>query len=397
MREIEELVAQSAPARRQLELDAYFGTDPAGELDALAQQLFVLAKAPLLRASFRRDRSRWHLQRLRALSVSEVPARQRPALVRAATRYLHGGPGHRAPRHEQPAIAILYNADAPLPPSNRPALQGFIRAATALGMRAEIIDREAIERLPEFDALFIRDTTSLDHYTYRFAQRAAALGLVVIDDPDSILQCNNKVYLNELLTRQHIPVPRTLIVHRDNIGAIAPSLGMPAVLKEPGGGFSVGVHKVERREELEPLVRRLLEKSELVIAQEYLPTDFDWRVTVLDRRVLFVCKYFMAPGHWQVHKYEHDNHWEGKTLALSIGEAPRVVVDTALRAANLIGDGLYGVDLKLVGERCYVIEINDNPNVEAGCEDQVLKEALYREVMGVFLRRIRERAGVLTA
>ena len=85
VREIEELVAQSAPARRQLELDAYFGTDPAGELDALAQQLFVLAKAPLLRASFRRDRSRWHLQRLRALSVSEVPARQRPALVRAAS------------------------------------------------------------------------------------------------------------------------------------------------------------------------------------------------------------------------------------------------------------------------------------------------------------------------
>src|SRR5205085_8808278 len=35
VREIEELVAQSAPARRQLELDAYFGTDPAGELDAL--------------------------------------------------------------------------------------------------------------------------------------------------------------------------------------------------------------------------------------------------------------------------------------------------------------------------------------------------------------------------
>ena len=115
---------------------------------------------------------------------------------------------------------------------------------------------------------------------------------------------------------------------------------------------------------------------------------------MLDRRVLFVCKYFMAPGHWQVHKYEGENHSEGKTAALSIGEAPSVVVDTALRAANLIGDGLYGVDLKLVGERCYVIEINDNPSIEAGNEDQVLKDALYREVMGVFMRRIAERAGV---
>jgi glutathione synthase/RimK-type ligase-like ATP-grasp enzyme len=100
----------------------------------------------------------------------------------------------------------------------------------------------------------------------------------------------------------------------------------------------------------------------------------------------------MAPGHWQVHKYGADGHSEGKTAAVSIGEAPSIVVDSALRAANLIGDGLYGVDLKLVGERCAVIEINDNPSIEAGCEDQILKDALYREVIGVFLRRIRERA-----
>jgi glutathione synthase/RimK-type ligase-like ATP-grasp enzyme len=264
-------------------------------------------------------------------------------------------------------------------------------------MHADIIDRDAIERLPEFDALFIRDTTFLDHYTYRFAQRAAALGLVVIDDPDSILQCNNKVYLHELLSRHHVPVPRTVIVHHDNVGEIAPTLGLPVVLKEPGGGFSVGVHKAQTLQELESLSKQLLAKSDLVIAQEYIPTEYDWRVTVLDRRVLFVCKYYMAAGHWQVHKYEHDQHSEGRTAALSVGEAPSVVVETALRAANLIGSGLYGVDLKLIGDRCCVMEINDNPSIEAGNEDQILKDALYREVIGVFRRRIRERAGVAIA
>ena len=395
VREIEELVEQSAPAGRHLELEAYFGVDPKGERDALAQQLFALARAPLVGASFRKSRGRWRLHRLRALSVADVPKRQRPALVRGATRYVSGQPTATAPRRERSALAILYNADAPLPPSNRAALDGFLRAAATLGIHAELIDREAIERLAEFDALFIRDTTFMDHYTYRFAQRAAALGLVVIDDPDSILQCNNKVYLNELLARHHIPVPRTLLVHRDNVDAIAPTLGMPVVLKEPGGGFSTGVHKAEQPQELGPLVRRLLEKSELIIAQEWLPSDYDWRVTVLERRALFVCKYFMAPGHWQVHKYEQDGHHEGKTVALTVGEAPRIVVDTALRAANLIGDGLYGVDLKLIGERCYVIEINDNPSIDAGCEDQLLKDALYREVIGVFLRRIRERVGAV--
>jgi hypothetical protein len=47
--------------------------------------------------------------------------------------------------------------------------------------------------------------------------------------------------------------------------------------------------------------------------------------------------------------------------------------------------------------RCYVMEVNDNPNIDAGNEDGVLKEALYREVLGVFLRRIRERGSPVEA
>ena len=392
VREVEALAARAASGWRSFEVDAYFGADPAGENDLLCRQLFRLAGAPLLRATFRRRGAEWRLHALRALSPSDVPSRLRPALLRAATSYITGQPVARRPRSQQPSIAILYTPEAPLPPSNPAALEQFMRAGHALGLRVEIIDRHAIDRLGEFDALFMRDTTFLDHYTYLFAQRAAALGLVVIDHPDSILQCNNKVYLNELLTRQGIAVPRTLMVHRDNVAEIVPALGLPVVLKQPGGGFSTGVHKAHSAAELAPLVRRLLEKSELIIAQEYLPTDYDWRVTVMDRRVLFVCKYFMAPGHWQVHKYEGGAHAEGRTTALTIGETPRLVVDTALRAANLIGDGLYGVDLKVADGRCYVIEINDNPSIDAGNEDQILKDALYRDVMGVFLRRINERS-----
>lgn len=63
----------------------------------------------------------------------------------------------------------------------------------------------------------------------------------------------------------------------------------------------------------------------------------------------------------------------------------------ALRACNLIGDGLYGVDLKTFAGKTYVIEVNDNPNIDAGHEDQVLKEELYKRIMASFLRRIENR------
>lgn len=78
---------------------------------------------------------------------------------------------------------------------------------------------------------------------------------------------------------------------------------------------------------------------------------------------------------------------------MSVGEAPEIVVQTALRAANLIGSGFYGVDVKHTDGACY-LEVNDNPNVYGGNEDQVLGAALYREVMGVIKRRIGERHAV---
>jgi len=70
---------------------------------------------------------------------------------------------------------------------------------------------------------------------------------------------------------------------------------------------------------------------------------------------------------------------------------PKPVLDTALKAANLIGDGLYGVDLKQVGKKVYVIEVNDNPNIDAGMEDQILKDELYLTVMRSFIRRIEQK------
>ncbi|HKL54463.1 MAG TPA: RimK family alpha-L-glutamate ligase, partial [Wenzhouxiangellaceae bacterium] len=129
--------------------------------------------------------------------------------------------------------------------------------------------------------------------------------------------------------------------------------------------------------------------SELVVAQEYLPTAFDWRVGVLDGRPLYVCRYHMARGHWQIINHSNTRGAdEGNVDTLAIGEAPDAVIRTAVKAASLIGNGLYGVDLKEADGKVRVIEVNDNPSIDAGIEDDVLKGALYREIMGVILKRV---------
>jgi glutathione synthase/RimK-type ligase-like ATP-grasp enzyme len=101
----------------------------------------------------------------------------------------------------------------------------------------------------------------------------------------------------------------------------------------------------------------------------------------------------MAKRHWQIIKRDTSGRKRDVGMAdtLAVDAAPKAVVGTALKAARLIGDGLYGVDLKQVGKKVYVIEVNDNPNIDAGIEDEVLNESLYREIMYTFLQRIEFR------
>ncbi|NTV10548.1 MAG: RimK family protein [Zoogloea sp.] len=383
-----------APIRSdEFVLSIYFGRNTARRYDSLSRKLFNLFQAPLLRAHFGRKSAQWKLKSIQPIAATDIPAEHQPFVVEAATDYFEHAIRRLRNRADQRySLAILHDPETPEPASNSRALKRFEKAAQGLGMEVEFINRTDLGRLSEFDALFIRDTTFVNHYTYHFSRRAAAEGMVVIDDPDSILRCNNKVYLAELLASHGIPAPRTLLVHRDNMDQVIPELALPCVLKQPDSAFSLGVVRADSEEELRATMEHLLESSELIVAQEYIPTEFDWRVGILDRKPLYVCKYYMAAGHWQIIKRARPGkHEEGATVAVALEDAPGEVIATALRAANLIGDGLYGVDLKEVGGMCYVIEVNDNPNIDAGNEDGVQRDALYTDIMGVFLKRLEGR------
>jgi glutathione synthase/RimK-type ligase-like ATP-grasp enzyme len=378
----------------RFELDVYLGKDPAQRHQALADKLFASARAPLLRALFGRVEGGWRLDAVQAIGVADIPAQHRAFLLDTLKAFMAetSSPKPKRTGTGRPRLAILCDPSEPLKPSNEQALQRLVRAAPLVGLQAELIGPDALERLPEFDGLFNRASPEVNGVIYEFVRRAESLGMPVVDDPESILKCLNKVYMHELMSRHRIAQPRTLIVHRGNVDQVVPALGLPCVLKLPDSGFGLDVVKIESEDRLRSEAERFFKVSELIVAQEWLPTGFDWRVGVYDRRPLFVAKYFMAPGHWKVNQVaEGQRLIEGRTEAKSIGEAPEQVINMAVRAANLIGRGLYGVDLKQVEDRCYLIEVNCNPNIDAGNEDQVLGEALYREVLGVFARRIAER------
>jgi glutathione synthase/RimK-type ligase-like ATP-grasp enzyme len=377
-------------------LSVYFGRNMAQRHERLANALFRMFPSPYLQANFTKSEKtqRWRLESLKPMALDDIPPGHVHFAEEATTDFLQKAYTRPQKRAQRPYdLAILVDPDMPEPPSNKKALQKFQKAGEDVGFNVEFIQQEDYARIGEFDALFIRETTSVNHHTFRFACRAEALGLVVMDDPASILRCSNKVFLAEMADQQDILVPNTMIVHRGNVDDLVPRLGLPCVLKQPDSSFSAGVRKVTTPEELAEQVELMLEKSDLVIAQGFVPTEFDWRIGVLDGQPLFACRYYMADNHWQILKRDAGGKKEdvGRAETIPVEMAPTKVVKTALKAANHHGKGLYGVDLKEVGGKVYMIEVNDNPNIDAGFEDEVIGDDLYLRIMRTFFARVTAR------
>ncbi len=372
----------------RVEFNIYFGSTQSDHLDRLALQLFQMVQAPSLRAIFSK-KNKWVLQSIRPISLSEVPEVDKPLLVEALERYLLRKRDFR-PDKKKYDLAILVNPDDKNPPSDDRALKRFYRAAIEAGFNTEFITKNDFDQIIQYDALFIRETTNVNHHTFRFAKKAESLGLVVIDDPDSILKCTNKVYLHELLNSNKILTPKSFVITEENCDKLETKMEFPFILKQPDGAFSKGVFKIESLHEFKKIRESMFEKSDLLIAQEFLPTNFDWRVGIIDGQVIYVCKYFMATKHWQIVNWNaKEQSRDGEVESIPIDQAPSGLLKVALKATSLIGKGLYGVDMKEVDGKFYVIEINDNPNIDAGIEDKILKDRLYEIIMEVFLNKIK--------
>ncbi|WP_373018721.1 RimK family protein [Thiomicrorhabdus sp.] len=359
----------------------------------LAQMIFEKFPCPLLEITLI-FKHQWQIKQvkpisLRALSDVQEQEAFANAFEKFSLKMWRKPKSNKTYRYD---MAILVNPDEAMPPSDAKALSLFTKAAHKLGIATEFITRKDYMRLAEYDALFIRETTAVDDHTYQFAKKGEAEGLVVIDDPTSILRCTNKVYLADLFNTHNIPTPKTEILNQPSKSALLnlqTKIGLPMVLKIPDGSFSRGVIKVETAEELEKQAKQLLKESAMLLAQEFMYTQYDWRIGILNNRPIYACRYYMVDDHWQIYKHDIEADTQsGMFDTLPIFETPKQVLDVASKATKLIGDGFYGVDLKQSGDRVVVIEVNDNPSIEYDVEDKYLGDELYTEIMKEFLRRL---------
>lgn len=224
-----------------------------------------------------------------------------------------------APRMD---LAILHEPNDPLPPSNLATQGRIVEVGEDMGIAVELIRKKDFSRPTQFDALFIRETTAVAHHTFRFASKAQAVGMTVIDDPGSILRCTNKAFLAGLLRENGVGTPRTRLVSRRTIGRFAESLDYPVVLKVPDGSFSRDVKKANDFRQFQEIAQAMFKESEIVLVQNFIYTEFEWRVGVLDGEPRFVARYFMVRDHSQI--IRHASTWARRTRCWGRGLSPAV-------------------------------------------------------------------------
>ena len=261
--------------------------------------------------------------------------------------------------------------------SNSEQLNALIRCrdiAEGMGHDVDFIFPVDIHKIPKMDALFLRARTDPLNVTYVAARMAEFHGIPVIDDPRSIRICSDKVNMYSHLINKNISLPKTVFLSKthltvEEVTHLFDELGSPLIVKEPSTSFSLRVEKVNDIAEFFRVARRFIKLSDWIVVQQYIESRYDWRVGVLGGNLLYVCKYTIPSDTFKIQASVNGHLVYCGVESVSPDKVPPHVIDLGIDAANAIGKGLYGVDIKNNNGDAYVIEVNDNPSIESGEDD----------------------------
>ncbi len=262
--------------------------------------------------------------------------------------------------------------------------------AEGMGYRSYFIFPVEIKKVPKTDALFIRSRTDPLNISFIASKMAELHDIPVIDDSRSIQICSDKVNMYSHLIKAGVPIPQTEFLRRsdfseDVIGRLMETMGGSLVLKEPSTTFGNRVKKVTTMADANRVASGYLKMSDRIIAQEFIESDEDWKIGVLDGKLLYACRYVLPTESQKIVASEEGEIPDYASMSVLQEDVPPEIIDLAIRAAKAIGNSLYSVDIKQRGGRHFVIEVNDNPSLESG-EDEYYP-LIYNQIISNLMER----------
>jgi len=221
-----------------------------------------------------------------------------------------------------------------------------------------IVQRDGkVDLASHLDALLVRPIGrgSLDEILYRVntLHRLSEAGLYIVNPPRAIERCVDKYYALSILQVNGIKVPKTVVTEDPDLALEAFSeLGGDIILKPIFGSRGMGITRISDYEVARRVFNLLHYHHFVLYLQEYIPHGrSDIRAFVVGDRVI-AAMYRRARG-WKTNVSQGAKPVATKLLAEQ--------EELAIRAANIMGCEVAGVDILESKNGRYITEINSQP------------------------------------
>ncbi len=253
--------------------------------------------------------------------------------------------------------------------------QRLVAAATDRGHDVDVLDtlRFAIDLsgdepdlqyrgkpIDEYDAMLPRIGTSITFYGLAVVRQLEQMDVYMPNTAHGIANSRDKLRSTQILSRHGIGIPPTTFVRdrSDVLPAIARVGGAPVVIKLLEGTQGVGVILAPDRKVAEAVIETLQSAKQNVLIQRFVAESRgrDLRALVVGDRVVAAMRR-IATGD----EFRSNVHRGGTTEAVRLDDA---TTEVAVRAAQIMGLRVAGVDMLESNDGPLVMEVNSSPGLQ---------------------------------
>ena len=214
--------------------------------------------------------------------------------------------------------------------------------------------------LSTYDAVLPRIGASITFYGLAVLRQFEQMGVFVLNSAMAVSRSRDKLHSMQILSRHNIGLPQTAFVHRK--GDVLPALerlgGAPVIIKLLQGTQGVGVILADTVKVAQAIVETLQSTSQNVLLQKFVKESKgrDIRALVVGDQVVAAMRR-QAMGD----EFRSNVHRGGSTTKVDLSPEYQ---DTAVRAAQILGLRVAGVDMLESSEGPQIMEVNSSPGLE---------------------------------
>lgn len=235
-----------------------------------------------------------------------------------------------------------------------------------------------LKRLSQYDAVLPRIGASLTYYGTAVVRQFQEMDVFCANTAHGILNSRDKLRSLQILSRHHIGIPQTTFVRdkKDVLPAIERVGGAPVIIKLIEGTQGIGVLLAETVKAAESIIELLQSQKQNVLIQKFVAESKgkDIRAFVVGDRVVAAMRR-VAQGQ----EFRSNVHRGGVAEPVDL---PEDYIATAIRATQIMGLRVAGVDMLESKEGPQIMEVNSSPGLEG------IEQATRLDVAGAVIEYI---------